>query len=118
MQMTADTERQLASSVAAYATTYVFRDVALVGSTTKLRLVVVQMTDAYAATKPLNDVHGMGGPNSYPDKKQIADLPTYFHSDATPNFLAWQQGQDLVVLYGVDRVAMEQFASSLIAANR
>ena len=117
-QMAPDVERQLTSFVAGKATTYAFRDVALTGSPAKLRIVVIQMTDAYAATKPLNDLHGMGGPTSYPDKKLIQGLPTFMHTDVTPNFLAWQQGSNSVLVYGTDHIAMEGLASSLIVANR
>jgi hypothetical protein len=117
-QMTADVERQLTSFVAGKATTHVFRDVALRSSPAKLRIVVIEMSDAYAATKPLDETHGMGGPNAYPDKRLIAGLPTFFHTDVTPNFLAWQQRQTLALVYGSDRVAMESLALSLVLANR
>jgi hypothetical protein len=116
--MAPDVERQLTSFVADKATTYAFRDVALAGSPAKLRLVVIQMTDAYAATKPLDELHGMGGPNAYPDRKLIAGLPSFLHTDVTPNFLAWQQRQILALVYGTDRVAMESLATSLVLANR
>jgi hypothetical protein len=116
--MAPDVERQLTSFVADKATTYAFRDVALAGSAAKLRLVVIQMTDAYAATKPLDELHGMGGPNAYPDRKPIAGLPTFLHTDVTPNFLAWQQRQILALVYGTDHVAMESLATSLVLANR
>ena len=117
-QMAPDVERQIASLFAGKAITYAFRDVGLTGPSAKLRLVVLEMTDAYAAAKPLDDVHGMGGPNSYPDKKVIGGLPTFLHADATPNFLAWQQRQYLVLVYGTERPAMESLAAPLIAANR
>ncbi len=118
IQMAPDVERELTTRIGGNAATSAFRDVALAGSTAKLRLVVIEMTDSYAATKPLNEVHGMGGPNTYPDKKPIQGVPTFLHTDVAPNFLAWQRGSDLILVYGTDHPAMERLADLLIVANR
>ena len=45
-------------------------------------------------------------------------IPTYLHSDATPNFLAWQQGTEMVTVYSADHAAMRKLAQLLIEANR
>ena len=116
--MAPDVERRVVALFEDAATSYAARDVTLSTSTAKLRLVVLWMSDKFAATKPLNDVTGMGGPNSRPEKKSIGGLTTFLHTDVTPNFLAWQQGLILSLVYGVDRPAMETVAALLIGANR
>lgn len=116
--MSAEVERQLTSLVASNATTYAFREVGLSGTTVPIRVVVIQMTKAYAETKPLDELHGFGGPNSYPQRTVTSGIPTYLHSDATPNFLAWQQGTEMVTVYSADHAAMRKLAQLLIEANR
>ena len=83
-RMSAEVERQLTLLVASNATTYAFREVGLSGTTVPIRAVVIQMTKAYAETKPLDELHGLGGPNSYPQRTVTSGIPTYLHSDATP----------------------------------
>jgi hypothetical protein len=118
--MAADVEARVVATFRDSAVTYAIRDVAMKGASGKLRIVVLWMTDKYAATKPLNDVTGMGGPASRPDKKTIGGISTFFHTDVSPNILAWQQGPILALIYGdgPDRPAMEQLAGALIAADR
>ena len=118
--MAPDVEARVVATFRDSAVTYAVRDVMMKDASGKLRIVVLWMTDKYAATKPLNDVTGMGGPASRPDKKTIGGVTTFFHTDVSPNILAWQQGPILALIYGdgPDRPAMEQLAGALIAANR
>jgi hypothetical protein len=87
-------------------------------SASRLRLLVLRIKSIYAATKILDDKEGFGGRTVPPERTTIGGLPAFYHSDVTPNFLVWQQGLYLALVYGTDRPLMEQLAAGLIAANK
>ena len=118
--MAPETEARVVSGFGDAAISYAVRDVAIRGIAAKLRIVVLWMTEKYAATKPLNDLTGLGGPGSRPETKMIGGLTTFLHTDVSPNILVWQQGPILALIYGYeqDRPAMESLAGSLITSTR
>jgi hypothetical protein len=116
--MAPQTEQQVAQLFTDLPDGYAIRDVSVRGSTARLRLVVLHISDKYVGTKLLDDQTGFGGRTAAPVRLAIAGVPAFYHSDVTPNLLVWQQARFLVLIYGTDRPVMETLAAQLIVANR
>jgi hypothetical protein len=115
--MSEEVERRIVALFPDFPDGYALRDVTVRGSPARLRLVVLHISEKYANQKLLDDRMGLGQRGAPPERATIGGLPAFYHSDVTPNFLVWQQGRFLVLIYGTDRLVMETLAGRLIVAN-
>lgn len=99
------------------ATSYAVREVVMANYQTKLRLVILWLSDESFGRQVLDPETGLGGPTR-PEKTSVRGVTAFLHTDVTPNFLVWQQGRVLALVYGNDRSAMEELGGRLIDANR
>jgi hypothetical protein len=111
-------EQQAGTQLRDLADSYVLRDAVVRGSKERLRLVVLHVAERYAARPILDPETGFGRRGEATERLTLHGVPAFYHSDVRPNFLVWQQGRVLAVVYGTDRGAMVTLAEGLIAANR